>query len=109
MTTVQTVAARRVSYQFDTLWDFDSEPTHHELESLYETAKKNQWNGSTAIDWRRPIGQEDAVWRDGIVNSPTIKVFNRFLFTEVLIPRLQRLGLMSSRVEPRYREIGLVD
>ena len=37
------------------------------------------------------------------------QVFNRFLFTEVLIPRLQRLGLMPSRVEPRYREIGLVD
>jgi hypothetical protein len=29
-------------------------------------------------------------------------------FTEVLIPRLQRLGLISPRVEPRYREIGLV-
>ena len=51
----------------------------------------------------------DEVWRDGLVNSPTIKAFNRILFTEVLIPRLQRLGLMSSRVEPRYREIGLVD
>ena len=35
--------------------------------------------------------------------------YERFLFAEVLIPRLQRLGLMSSRVEPRYREIGLLD
>jgi len=321
MTTAQSAAARRVSCRLDTLWDFDYEPTHHELESLYETAKKNQWNGSTAIDWGRPIGKEgpvlniamafggtrfferftdeekkeaeirvsswrlsqflhgeqgallvasqlvnpmpeldckkyaatqvvdegrhvevferyvkklhkvypvdpllkglideilaseawelkllgmqmlieglaiaafnvmhkqtgdatlrdvldyvlqdegrhvnfgyfalkralpemdpdkrarledfalkacDAmytrdertgfrsvktVWeemgldgeatvRDAIANSPTVKVFNRFLFTEVLIPRLQRLGLMSSRVEPRYREIGLLD
>ena len=257
MTTTQTAAARRVSYQLDTLWDFDYEPTHHELLSLYETAKKNQWNGAVALDWSRPIGKEgpvlniamafggtgfferyvkklhkiypvdpllkglideilaseawelkllgmqmlieglaiaafnvmhkqtgdptlrdlldyvlqdegrhvnfgyfalkralpgmepgkrelledfalkacdvmyardertgfqsikrvweemgldaDEVWRDGIVNSPTIKAFNRFLFTEVLIPRLQRLGLMSSRVEPRYREIGLVN
>ena len=58
MTTAQSAAARRVSYQLDTLWDFD---------------------------------------------------YDRFLFTEVLIPRLQRLGLMSSRVEPRYREIGLLD
>ena len=27
---------------------------------------------------------------------------------EVLIPRLQRLGLISPRLEPRYREIGLL-
>src|SRR6266540_6773167 len=321
MTTTQATAARRVSYQMDTLWDFDYEPTHDELTSLYETAKKNQWNATTAIDWTRPVGKEGpvlniqaafqgtdfyerlteaekkeaevkisswrlsqflhgeqgallvasqlvnpvpeldcklyastqvvdegrhvevferyvkklhkiypvdpllkglidrilasqlwelkllgmqmlieglaiaafnlmrrqtgdptlasvldyvlqdegrhvnfgyfalkrsipdldaarrdyledfalracdaifardehtgfrsittvwdelgydgvAVWRDSIVNSLTVKTFNRFLFTEVLIPRLQRLGLMSSRVEPHYREIGLLD
>jgi P-aminobenzoate N-oxygenase AurF len=61
MTTAQTTVARQVSYRLDTLWDFDYEPTHHELEMLYETAKKNQWNGSTAIDWGRPIGQEGPV------------------------------------------------
>ena len=321
MTTANAKAAARVTYQLETLWDYDYEPTHQDLEMLYETAKKNQWNGSTAIDWSRPVGKEgpvlnvqvafagtsffsrltpeeqrevevrvsawrlsqflhgeqgalvvcgqlvngipeldaklyastqvvdegrhvevferyvkklhkiypvdpllkavldeilstnlwelkllgmqmiveglaiaafnlmrkqtadatlgqlldyvlqdegrhvnfgyfalkralpemdpdkralledfalkacDAmytrdertgfrsvktVWeemgldgeatvRDAIANSPTVKVFNRFLFTEVLIPRLQRLGLMSSRVEPRYREIGLLD
>ena len=46
MTTAQTRAAARVTYQ---------------LETLYETAKKNQWNGSTAIDWSRPVGKEGAV------------------------------------------------
>ena len=46
MTTAQTKAATRVSYQ---------------LETLYETAKKNQWNGSTAIDWSRPVGKEGPV------------------------------------------------
>jgi len=61
MTTRQTAAARRVSYQLETLWDYEYVPTHHELESLYETAKKNQWNGSTAIDWSRPIGHEGPV------------------------------------------------
>ncbi len=61
MTTGQMAAARRVSYQLETLWDFDYEPTHEELESLYETAKKNQWNGSTGIDWSRPIGKEGPV------------------------------------------------
>ena len=54
-------AARRVTYQLETLWDYDYEPTHEELETLYETAKKNQWNGSTAIDWSRPVGTEGAV------------------------------------------------
>jgi hypothetical protein len=38
-----------------------------------------------------------------------MKTFNRLLFTDVLIPRLQRLGLLSQRVAPRYREIGLLD
>lgn len=61
MTTAQTKAAARVTYQLETLWDYDYEPTHDELETLYETAKKNQWNGSTAIDWSRPVGKEGAV------------------------------------------------
>lgn len=61
MTTAQTKAATRVSYQLETLWDYDYEPTHAELETLYETAKKNQWNGSTAIDWSRAIGREGPI------------------------------------------------
>ena len=61
MTTVQADAARRVTYQLETLWDFDYVPTHDELSTLYETAKKNQWNGSTQIDWSRPVGQEGPV------------------------------------------------
>ncbi|MBI4610918.1 MAG: ferritin-like domain-containing protein [Candidatus Rokubacteria bacterium] len=71
MTTAQTAAARRISYQLDTLWDFDYEPTHAELESLYETAKKNQWNGSTAIDWSRPIGREGPVLNVGMAFQGT--------------------------------------
>jgi hypothetical protein len=50
-----------VTYQLETLWDYDYAPTHDELETLYETAKKNQWNGSTAIDWTRPVGTEGPV------------------------------------------------
>jgi hypothetical protein len=61
-----TAAARRVSYQFETLWDFDYEPTHKELEQLYEIAKKHQWNGSTAVDWTRPIGKEGPVLNVGL-------------------------------------------
>ena len=61
MTTVQSAAATRVNYQLDTLWDFDYEPTHDELSMLYETAKKNQWNGSIQVDWSKPIGAEGPV------------------------------------------------
>src|SRR5205085_3789178 len=61
MTTVQNEAARRVTYQLETLWDYDYEPTHEELSTLYETAKKNQWNGSTTIDWSRRVGTEGPV------------------------------------------------
>ncbi len=61
MTTARADAARRVTYQLETLWDYDYEPTHDELSTLYETAKKNQWNGSTAIDWTRPVGAEGPV------------------------------------------------
>ena len=61
MTTVQADAARRVTYQLETLWDYDYVPTHDELSTLYETAKKNQWNGSTAIDWTRPVGTQGPV------------------------------------------------
>jgi hypothetical protein len=65
MTTVQAAATRRVSRQLDTLCDFDCEPTHHALMSLY--------------------------------------------VTEVLIPRLERLGRFDAHIPPRYRKIGLPD
>ena len=71
MTTAQAAPARRVSYQLDTLWDFDYEPTHQDLQTLYETAKKNQWNGSTAIDWSRPIGREGPVLNVGMAFQGT--------------------------------------
>ncbi len=81
MTTQTSAAARRVSSQLDTLWDFDYEPTHHELESLYETAKKNQWNGSTAIDWGRPIGKEGPVLNIALAFGGT-RFFERFTEAE---------------------------
>ena len=61
MTTGSQTAVRRVTYQLETLWDYEYVPTHAELDMLYETAKKNQWNASTAIDWTRPIGKEGPV------------------------------------------------
>jgi hypothetical protein len=59
--------------------------------------------------WSEMGWDPERTWRDVIANAPTVKAFNRFLFTEVLIPRLGRLGLMSERVAPDYRRIGLLD
>jgi P-aminobenzoate N-oxygenase AurF len=61
VTTTVAAAAQRVTYQLETLWDYDYVPTHDELATLYETAKKNQWNGATTIDWSRPLGAEGPV------------------------------------------------
>ena len=61
VTTTTGAAAQRVTYQLETLWDYDYVPTHEELATLYETAKKNQWNGSVVIDWERPVGTEGPV------------------------------------------------
>jgi hypothetical protein len=71
MTTATADAARRVSYQLETLWDYDYMPTHDELSTLYETAKKNQWNGSTALDWSRPVGKEGPVLNVGLAFAGT--------------------------------------
>ncbi len=42
MTTASTTATRRVHYQLETLRDYGYVPTHHELESLYETARRRR-------------------------------------------------------------------
>ena len=58
MTTVQAAAARRVSCQLDTLWDFDGEPTHHELESVpisrLERLGQHRSAGRAAVPGDRP-------------------------------------------------------
>jgi hypothetical protein len=58
--------------------------------------------------WNEMGWDGDKIWRDTVANSQTTKTFNSFLFKENLMPRLQRLGLISARVAPRYSEIGLM-
>ena len=58
--------------------------------------------------WAEMGWDGDARWRDTVRNSQTTKSFNSFLFQENLMPRLQRLGLISERIAPRYRELGLL-
>lgn len=64
---------------------------------------------SVKVVWQEMGWDAEKIWRDTVANSPTTRAFNRLLFTEVLIPRLRRLGLISERIAPRYREIGLLD
>jgi uncharacterized ferritin-like protein (DUF455 family) len=59
--------------------------------------------------WNEMGWDGDKIWRDTVANSQTTKTFNSFLFRENLMPRLQRLGLISDRIAPRYREIGLLE
>ena len=61
---------------------------------------KNVWN---EMGW-----DGDKIWRETVATSQTTKAFNSFLFQENLMPRLTRLGIISDRIAPRYREIGLL-
>jgi len=61
---------------------------------------KNVWN-EMGLDG-------EGFWRDSVAHSQTTTAFNSFLFQENLMPRLQRLGLISERIAPRYRVIGLL-
>jgi len=58
--------------------------------------------------WNEMGWDGDKIWDDTVANSQTTKTFNSFLFQENLMPRLQRLGLISERVAPRYKDIGLL-
>jgi hypothetical protein len=59
--------------------------------------------------WEEMGWDGDALWKDTIAHSQTTKSFNSFLFQDNLMPRLKRLGLISERITPRYRELGLLD
>ena len=90
MTTATARAAARVTYQLETLWDHDYEPTHAELETLYETAKM------------APAKRE-------YLEDFTLRV------CDAMYARDERTGFQSIKtvwnelgcVEPRYRAIGL--
>ncbi len=58
--------------------------------------------------WAEMGWDGEKIWHDTVTNSESPRTVNRPLFTEVLIPRLRRLNVISPRVERRYREIGLL-
>jgi hypothetical protein len=58
--------------------------------------------------WLEMGWDADKIYRDTVAHSQTTKHFNSFLFNDNLMPRLVRLGLISERIAPKYREIGLL-
>jgi hypothetical protein len=63
---------------------------------------------SVATVWDELGFDGAAWWRQFAGSSDSLRRFNHHLFSEILIPRLRKLGVISPRVEPRYREIGLI-
>ena len=75
-------------------------------DQLYARDERTGFQSIKSV-WTEMGWDGDAIWRDAVINSPTVKAFNSFLFRDNLMPRLERLGLISERIAPRYREIGL--
>ncbi len=63
-----------------TQWKFDYEPHVKALRSLYETAKKEQWNAATDIPWDLEIDKEGV----GDIMDPTAERFRRYDFVKAL-------------------------
>jgi hypothetical protein len=78
-------------------------------DGMYGRDERTGFGSIKAVYAELGFADPDAAYREVISESLTMKTFNRLLFTDVLIPRLQRLGLLSQRVAPRYRQIGLLD
>jgi hypothetical protein len=80
--------------------------TFRACDQLYARDERTGFQSIKRV-WTEMGWDGDAIWRDSVINSPTVKAFNSFLFRDNLMPRLERLGLISERIAPRYREIGL--
>jgi len=63
-----------------TLWKFDYESNIKALRSLYETAKKEQWNAATDIPWELEINKEGV----GDILDPTGERFPKYDFVKAL-------------------------
>ena len=125
MTTSQTAAARRVTYQLETLnfgyfalrrsmphmepakREYLEDFTFRACDHMYARDERTSFQSVKNV-WNEMGLDGEGFWRDSVAHSQTTTAFNSFLFQETLMPRLQRLGLISERIAPRYREIGLL-
>jgi uncharacterized ferritin-like protein (DUF455 family) len=81
--------------------------TYKACDLLYARDERTGFRSVRTV-WNEMGWDGDKIWRDTVANSQTTKTFNSFLFRDNLMPRLQRLGLISDRIAPRYRELGLL-
>ncbi|MBW2243763.1 MAG: ferritin-like domain-containing protein [Deltaproteobacteria bacterium] len=72
------MALEELVTELKTVWKFDYEPSIKALRDLYETAKKEQWNAATDIDWTRDID------KDGDILDPEQDAFRSFDFVKAL-------------------------
>jgi ribonucleotide reductase beta subunit family protein with ferritin-like domain len=82
--------------------------TYRACDHMYARDERTGFQSVKSV-WNEMGWNGEELWRDTIRNSQTTKSFNSFLFQENLMPRLKRLGLISERIAPRYRELGLLD
>jgi ribonucleotide reductase beta subunit family protein with ferritin-like domain len=76
-------------------------------DALYSRDERTGFQSIKQV-WGEMGWDGDKIWRDTVANSQTTKHFNSFLFGDNLMPRLVRLGLISERIAPHYRAIGLL-
>jgi hypothetical protein len=81
--------------------------TFNACDKLYGRDERTGFQSVKQV-WTEMGWDADKLWRDTVANSLTAKHFNSFLFQDNLMPRLVRLGLISERIAPRYRAIGLL-
>ena len=81
--------------------------TFQACERMYARDERTGFQSIKRV-WTEMGWDSEAIARDIVTHSQTVKAFNSFLFQDNLLPRLQRLGLVSERIAPRYREIGLL-
>ena len=66
--TPPTETAHVIPARFDTIFQHEYPVAHPELRSLYEKAKRDQWNVSRDIDWTTPVDLDKGVIADELID-----------------------------------------
>ncbi len=78
------MAIEEILAEVKTLWRFDYDSNIKALRDLYETAKKQQWNAATDINWTLEIDKE------GDILDPSQDAFREFDFVKALPEEKQK-------------------
>ena len=69
--------ARTVHTDYDTVYLRDHEPEARALRRLYETAKRDQWNVSTDIDWKQSVDLDEGFVADDLIDIHGTKFWDK--------------------------------